>query len=50
MYCVKDWRQSKRITEYQQEMGIIDDYRLDAETKRLDELFRQLVFAQGFDG
>lgn len=37
----------RRLTEYQQEMGIIDvDYRLDAETKRLDELSRQLVFAQ----
>ncbi|MBX3616242.1 chain length determinant protein EpsF [Nitrosomonas sp.] len=39
--------EQKRLTEYQQEMGIIDvDYRLDAETKRLDELSRQLVFAQ----
>ncbi|MGZ0020662.1 chain length determinant protein EpsF [Nitrosomonas sp. wSCUT-2] len=37
----------KKLTEYQQEMGIIDvDYRLDVETKRLDELSRQLIFAQ----
>lgn len=37
----------RKLTEYQQEKGIIDvDYRLDAETKRLDELSRQLIFAQ----
>ena len=37
----------KKLTEYQQEVGIIDaDVRLDIETKRLNDLSSQLVFAQ----
>ena len=37
----------KKLTEYQQEAGIIDaDVRLDIETKRLNDLSGQLVFAQ----
>ncbi len=37
----------KKLTEYQYEKGIIDtDFRLDVETRRLNELSSQLVIAQ----